>query len=123
MQRILIVDDERLVADTLGLIFRQGGFEAKIAYSADEALSCARMFSPELLLCDISMPGRDGVALMQDMAREHPGCRMLVLTGYHGNVKKVTDEFGLNPCPSAILFKPCQPSELLREAEAMLKKA
>jgi DNA-binding response OmpR family regulator len=61
MQRILVVDDERLIADTLGLIFNKHGFDAKIAYTVDGALSCARTFDPELLLCDISMPGRDGV--------------------------------------------------------------
>jgi hypothetical protein len=38
MRRILVVDDETLVADTLGLIFRRHGYEAKVAYSADDAL-------------------------------------------------------------------------------------
>jgi DNA-binding response OmpR family regulator len=61
MQRILVVDDEHLVADTLGLIFRKHGFEAEVVYTAQDALASARTFSPDLLLCDINMPCRNGL--------------------------------------------------------------
>src|ERR1017187_3440255 len=70
MHRVLIVDDESLIADTLGLIFRKNGFEAKVVYTADDALQCARSFAPELLLCDINMPVRSGLELMGDFSRE-----------------------------------------------------
>jgi DNA-binding response OmpR family regulator len=123
MQRILIVDDERIIADTLSTIFRKQGFEVQTAYSADEGLCYAHDFSPDLLLCDITMPGRDGVALIQDMARTHPDCRILVLTGYYGNLKRIREEAGPLLHPAGILLKPCQPSEVLREAGAMLARA
>ena len=80
MQRVLVVDDDRLVADTLTLIFERNGFTARAVYSADEALECAREFGPDLLLCDVTMPGRDGLSLVADMTRELPACRILVLT-------------------------------------------
>ncbi len=49
MQRVLVVDDDRLVADTLALIFDEKRLsDAKTAYSADEALQCAREFVPNL---------------------------------------------------------------------------
>ena len=73
MQRVLVVDDDRLVADTLSLIFEKSGFEAKAAYSADEALECARGFTPHLLLCDVTMPARDGLSLVLDITREDFG--------------------------------------------------
>ena len=69
MQRVLVVDDDRLVADTLTLIFEKSGFKAKAAYSADQGLECSREFVPNLLLCDISMPGRDGLSLLSDVTR------------------------------------------------------
>ena len=72
MQRVLVVDDDRLVADTLTLIFERNGFAAKAAYSADEALKCSREFTPNLLLCDVTMPGRDGLSLVEDMT--HVNC-------------------------------------------------
>ena len=72
MRRVLVVDDDRLVADTLALIFEKNGFKAKAVYSADEALQCSREFNPHLLLCDVTMPARDGLALVEDMTRELP---------------------------------------------------
>ena len=76
MQRVLVVDDDRLVADTLALIFEKNGFAAKAAYRADEALRCARDYTPDLMLCDITMPGRDGLSLVLDVSRELPSCRI-----------------------------------------------
>jgi CheY-like chemotaxis protein len=120
MQRVLIVDDDCLVADTLSLIFEKNGFHAKAAYSADEALECARAFAPHLLLCDVTMPGRDGLSLVEDMTNELPACRILVLTGFYSNLKSVRDQARKLSRPLGVLTKPCQPSELLREAAALL---
>jgi CheY-like chemotaxis protein len=123
MQRVLIVDDDRLVADTLTLIFERNGFAAKQAYSADEALESSRTFAPNLLLCDVSMPGRDGLSLVDDVTREMPACRILVLTGFYSNLKNVREHARKLSHPMGILTKPCQPSELLREAAALLATA
>ena len=123
MQRVLIVDDDHLVADTLKLIFEKSGFDAKVAYSAEQALQCARKFVPHLLLCDITMPGRDGLALVHDMTRELPSCRIIVLTGFYSNVKSVREQSSKLSRPVGILTKPCQPSELLRQANAILTSA
>jgi CheY-like chemotaxis protein len=120
MHRILVVDDETLVADTLGLIFRRHGYEAKVAYSADDALECARVFDPHLLLCDINMPKRSGLELMDDFSRELPECRVLVLTGYSSNMARVGEQAGKLRRLTRVLTKPCHPEVLLREAGQML---
>jgi CheY-like chemotaxis protein len=120
MQRVLIVDDDRLVADTLALIFEKNGFKAKAAYSADEALMLSREFAPDLLLCDVTMPTRDGLSLVEDMTRELPSCRILVLTGFYSNLKSVREHARKLSRPLGVLTKPCQPIELLREAAALL---
>ena len=123
MKRVLVVDDDRLVADTLTLIFEKSGYTARAAYSADQGLECSREFVPNLLLCDISMPGRDGLSLVGDVTRELPSCRILVLTGFYSNLKDVREHAGKLSRPLGILTKPCQPSELLREATALLATA
>ena len=123
MQRVLIVDDDRLVADTLSLIFMKSGFDARTSYSADEALHCAREFFPNLLLCDVTMPGRDGLSLVCDVTRELPSCRIIVLTAFYSNIKSVREQASKLARPVGILTKPCQPSELLREAAALLATA
>jgi CheY-like chemotaxis protein len=123
MHRILVVDDEHLVADTLGIIFRKHGFEAKVAYSANDALNCARTFSPDLLLCDISMPNRSGLDLMADFNRELPQCRVLVLTGYYSNLGRIREQSNKLRRPTRVLTKPCNPTDLLREAGRILATA
>ncbi len=105
MKRILIVDDERLTADTLGLIFRKSGFETRVAYSVDEALECARQFDPELILCDITMPGRSGIDLMAVLGQEMPQCRVLVLTGYYSNLTSVREQIRKMPQGVHVLTK------------------
>jgi CheY-like chemotaxis protein len=120
MKRVLVVDDDRLVADTLTLIFEKSGFKAKAAYSADQGLECSREFVPNLLLCDVTMPGRDGLSLVSDVTRELPACRILVLTGFYSNLKNVREQVRKLSRPVGILTKPCQPSEVLREAALLL---
>jgi CheY-like chemotaxis protein len=123
MQRVLVVDDDRLVADTLALVFDKSGFEARAVYSADDALVCAREFAPDLLLCDVTMPGRDGLTLLSDISHEQPACRIIMLTGFYSNLKEVREHANRLCRPVGILTKPCQPAELLREAAAMLATA
>ena len=120
MHKILVVDDECLVADTLGLIFGRHGFETRVTYSARAALECARSFSPDLLLCDITMPERSGLDLMADFDRELPNCRVLVLTGYYSNLVRVREQAGRLRRSARVLTKPCDPVELLREAGRIL---
>ena len=123
MQRVLIVDDDQLVADTLTLIFGKCGFDAKAAYSADQAMEYAREFPPNLLLCDISMPGRDGVELVKEISEEQPDCRILVLTGFHSNLNRVSEQSSKLQRPLGMMTKPCAPDDLLREANALLASA
>lgn len=122
-QRVLIVDDDRVVADTLSLIFEKGGFDSLACYSAEHALEQAREFHPNLLLCDIAMPGRDGIALVHDISQEFPSCRFLVLTGFYANLHRVRQYAERMPMPVGVFTKPCQPADLLREANAMLANA
>jgi CheY-like chemotaxis protein len=120
MQRVLIVDDEQLVADTLKLVFLKSGFDAHVAYSADEALECAKVFPPNLLVCDITMPGKDGHVLVDEITTQLPSCRIMVLTGFYSNLAGIREQSSRLRRPMAVLTKPCQPDDLLREAAAML---
>ncbi len=123
MRRVMIVDDEPVVADTLRLIFQKNGFEAQSVYSADAAMACAASFTPELMLCDINMPEKDGVELISAMNQDHPACRILVLTGAYASMARVR-EFGATLKRTLpILAKPCAPADVLREAGNLLLTA
>ena len=121
--RILVVDDEPLVAQTLSMIFRKHGFEVDTAYDAVDALRSAVVGNPDLVLCDIDMPGRDGIALMHDLGRELPACPILVLTGHYAGLARVRSTAASLAQKINILTKPCQPLDLLREAGTMLSGA
>ena len=119
-QRILVIDDDRLVADTLSLIYRVNGFESEACYTAADALERARTFEPALMLCDVSMPVENGLALAEKVHAERPATRMLMLTAYSSNAAKVHLQSIRMKRPLRLLAKPCPPEELLRETRALL---
>jgi CheY-like chemotaxis protein len=119
-QRVLVVDDDKLVADTLSLIFKANGFEAVACYSAAEGLERARTYGPELLLCDVTMPETTGLELAAKIDREMPECKILMLTAYSTNLAKVGEQSLQMSRPVNVLSKPCRPEDLLREAGALL---
>src|ERR1700712_4394957 len=105
-QRVWVVDDDKLVADTLSLIFRANGFEAVACYSAAEGLERARTYDPELLLCDVTMPETTGLELAANIDREIPDCKILMLTAYSTNLAKVGEESEKMRRPMNALTKP-----------------
>jgi DNA-binding NtrC family response regulator len=120
---ILVVDDDRIVAETLCLIFQKQGFTASAAYSADEGMQMARKLHPQLVLCDVTMPERSGLELVEDLSREMPECRVIVLTGYLSNLVKANEQARKSPEKISVMSKPCAPEQLLRAAGAMLRRA
>ena len=119
---VLIVDDEPVVAKTLGLIFERSGFIARVVGSADEALVSLRQTPPDLIVCDIEMPVRDGLALMADLASELPACPILVLTGAYRSLNLIRATAEALQRQFAIMTKPCQPTDLLHTASTLLNQ-
>jgi DNA-binding response OmpR family regulator len=122
-QRVLVIDDDRLVADTLTLIFQANGYDSEAVYSAAEGLARARTFSPELLLCDVTMPEENGLQLVEKVQHEMPQCKLLMLTAYSSNHIKVEQHASRTNLPLKLLNKPCRPEVLLREAHSLLQTA
>ena len=120
MRRILIVDDEHVVADTLKVIFSKRGFAARAVYSAGEAIEAAGEFDPELLLCDLDMPGRDGLELIAEMDARRPACKILVLTVAYASIQGVMERATELRRRLPVLAKPCAPDDVLRAAHDLL---
>lgn len=119
--RVLVVDDDQLVADTLRMVFLASGFESEACYSAEEALKRARSFAPELMLCDVTMPGEDGLKLAAKIFHELPRCQMIILTGYLTNSARQELEVLRRKRPLTVLDKPCPPELLLEEVSQLLR--
>jgi CheY-like chemotaxis protein len=122
-QRVLVVDDDRLVADTLREVFKVNGYEAEASYSASAALDRARTFQPALMLCDVTMPDESGLQLVEKVHAELPHCKMLLLTAYTSNAGRVELHSRHMQRPLRLLSKPCRPEDLLREAGNLMKSA
>ncbi len=118
--RVLVIDDDRLVADTLSLVYNASGYECEARYSAAEGFERAIEFAPALLLCDVTMPDESGLQLAVRMQQAMPDTRMLMLTAYASNAAQVRLQSSRMQRPLKLLSKPCRPDDLLRETEAVL---
>jgi CheY-like chemotaxis protein len=79
--RVLVVDDEQLIADTLALILNRSGFSATAAYSGEEAVEVASVLNPDILISDVIMFEMTGIDLAIHVVKSVPGCRVLLLSG------------------------------------------
>lgn len=79
--RVLVVDDERLIAQTVAAILNQNGFEAMAAFSGDEAIETARKVRPDIVLSDVLMPRMSGVELGMRVRNELPETRVILFSG------------------------------------------
>ncbi|MGA8729001.1 MAG: response regulator [Terracidiphilus sp.] len=79
--RILVVDDNQVIALTLGAILEEAGYEVASAFSGEEAIERAEAFLPKLLLSDISMRPMNGIEAAVQITAKLPDCRVLFLSG------------------------------------------
>jgi len=110
--KVLIADDERVIADTLAAILNLGGFDARAAYSSTEALETASAFRPDLLVSDVIMAEMNGIEAAVQMKRMLPEIRVFLLSGQTATPemlqKEKADGYGFE-----VLIKPVHPSELI----------
>ena len=85
--RVLIVDDERTIAETLALVFSSGGYEAQTAYTAEQAVEIVAEWLPDLAIIDVVLPQTNGIDLAILLTAQCPACRVLLFSG-----EAVTDE-------------------------------
>jgi DNA-binding NtrC family response regulator len=80
-KRVLVVDDEHIVADSLALILRGQGFESRATYSGEDAAEIALEWEPEAVISDVIMGKMSGVALAVFLGQKLPSCRVLLMSG------------------------------------------
>jgi CheY-like chemotaxis protein len=84
VHKILVVDDERLIADTLGQILHQHGYDVATAYDGRDAVQRARFYKPDLLLTDIVMPRLGGIEAAIQIRGLCPRCKVLLISAQTG---------------------------------------
>jgi CheY-like chemotaxis protein len=111
-QRVLVADDERIIADTLQTILSRHGFEVIVAYEGKAAIEKARQFRPQIFLCDVMMPGMNGLEAAIQILAFTPECRVLLFSA-QTSVFDLIQEARFRGHEFQVLLKPVQPSELL----------
>jgi DNA-binding NtrC family response regulator len=80
--RVLIVDDEEVLAATLEEFLTGEGYEVAVAHDAAQALAAAERFDPEVALCDVQLPGDDGIELLNRLLQARPETLVVMITAY-----------------------------------------
>jgi DNA-binding response OmpR family regulator len=117
MPKVLISDDERIIADTLALILAKDGFETRAAYSSKQAMELAAQFQPDMLISDVLMPDLNGVDAAMEVRKILPEVRVFLLSGQSATgeilARSKAQDSGFE-----VLVKPVHPKDLLARLRA-----
>jgi DNA-binding response OmpR family regulator len=111
-KRVLVADDEEVIADTLAIILNQAGFEACAVYSGEEAVETARTFRPDMLISDVVMGGITGIEAALQVRAHLPSCKVLLFSGQAATVD-LLGEARRQGHTFELLSKPVHPADLL----------
>jgi CheY-like chemotaxis protein len=118
-RKIIVVDDERTIADTLALIFSSNGYEARSAYSAEEALEMIEEWRPDVVIVDVVLPGMNGIEFAIFLRASYPDIHFLLFSGQPGT-GGLLEEAKKKGHLFEILAKPLHPSFMLATVANML---
>jgi len=85
MSRILVIDDERSIRNTLKDILEYEKYDVELAEDGKKALDIFRNAEFDIVLCDIKMPGMDGIEVMEKLTALNPDVPVVMISG-HGNI-------------------------------------
>jgi two-component system response regulator AtoC len=129
--RILIVDDDDGLRESLELVLAAEGYEVSTAANADDALDLALTASPEVVLCDLRMPGMDGLELLPELGQRLPEATLIMMSAYgsadlaveamqRGAYDYLAKPF--NPSELLLVLRKAQERERLRRSHALLQR-
>lgn len=117
--KVLIVDDEQPISDSLGQIFSSHGYEVWVTYSAEQAIDVIAQWQPDLAILDVMLPHMSGIDLAIVLKSNYPSCQFLLFSGHPGTAQ-VAEEAAKKGHVFEILTKPVPPALLLEAASNML---
>lgn len=117
--KILIVDDEKVFADTLAHIFLSAGYKTRSVYSAEQAIETIAEWLPDLVITDVILPNMNGIDLAILLKSTHPGIIVMMISGQI-STGALVDDAAKNGHDFNILAKPVPVPELLAGASKLL---
>ena len=108
--KIIVIDDQRLTADTLTAILNQNGYDASAFYSGEEAIASANRFAPAIVMSDIRMHEMDGIQTALRLRTIHPRCRVIL---FSASAMSETEEHRIEESGFEFLHRPLHPAQVL----------
>jgi CheY-like chemotaxis protein len=110
--KVLVVDDESVIADTLAAVLRNSGYTVRTAYNASAAIAVAQEFVPDLVITDVVMPGMNGIEMAIRIREMLPLCKVLLFSGQAATANLLA-EAKQRGHDFELLAKPIHPTDLL----------
>jgi DNA-binding response OmpR family regulator len=117
--RVVIADDEEVIANTLAMIMNQSGFETRAVYSDEGALEIVQSFKPDILISDVIMQGITGIETAIKVRGMLPSCKILLFSG-QACTANLLEEARAHGHEFEILTKPVHPTELLARMRSVV---
>lgn len=110
--KVLVVDDEHVIADTLAIILNQHGFDASAVHTGTAAVERARNIKPDLVISDVIMPDMNGIEAAIHIRGFLPSCKILLFSGQAATAD-LLESARAQGHEFEILAKPVHPQDLL----------
>jgi CheY-like chemotaxis protein len=110
--RVLVADDEQVIANTLAIILNQAGFEARAVFSGEKAVEALDSFQPDMLISDVIMTGMTGIEAAIITRARMPNCKILLFSGQAATAD-LLEKARAQGHEFEILAKPVHPTDLL----------
>ena len=117
-QKILVVDDDKHIAELISLYMMKDGYETEEVYDGREAVKMMSSFQPDLILLDLMLPGMDGYQVCTEI-RKNSRVPIIMLTAKGETFDKV---LGLELGADDYIVKPFDPKELVARVKAVLRR-
>jgi len=117
--KILIIEDEKVLADSIRLLLQKKGFDVEAVYDGETGAEYALLGIYDLLILDVMMPGLDGYEVARQVRAKRCGTPILMLTAKSGIEDRIA---GLNAGADYYLTKPFDTRELLAYINAILRR-
>ena len=114
--RVLVIDDEKHIADTLVMILQMSGWEATAAYDGKGALQRLDAFRPRVVISDVIMPGMNGIEVCEAIQSRYPACHIFLSSG-RPSTSELLNEAQQKGFHWELLPKPIDPQELREKLE------
>jgi CheY-like chemotaxis protein len=111
-RKVLVADDERVIADTLAMILNQSGFDARAVYSGEKAVELAPGFEPDMLISDVIMADLNGIDTAIKIRDLLPRIKILLFSGQAATAD-LLEKARAQGHEFEILAKPVHPQDLL----------